>query len=488
MNNPNDDGMGDLWGDEDFSTPPPSPTPVVTVASPRPSPSSDQTKKLPEDIEAEQAFLATVAPIANSPKGHDATIRLTPEDFMDPRHRIIFEAIVALQRKEIDADVVTLKAEIESTGRLGQVGGFSQIVEVLAGDEVRKPEVLADILREKTNLRSLAAMGSRIAERALGPSSSTEILSEASEAITRLQSGTTSKQIITDMMGLLEKMEDHLPLASANLGKAMSWGDSTLDSIAPIPRGEPTLVVARPGVGKSALAIQIHAATIEQGLGTPLFLSLEMNEEMVGARLGAHLCGINSRDLLTGSYDEHATARVRSRASVLTGKFMFPSQQCPVEEIESLVRHAVDIYGVDCVILDQFSHIHPPKEAKKETFAISNSILSQRLTALAKNLNLGWVTLGQINRDGEDSRRPNMKDLADTDRLCKDAAIIFGLWNKGTDENQEVHGVLMKNRHGGYKGWSKQIDVDYGSCRFIVREQSTDSSFHPKPVIPKGWA
>lgn len=474
-----------LWEGEDFSSyPAPDPDPAPRPPKPNPLPAS--YRKLPEDTEAERAFLATVSFIANSPKGHDATSKLTPEDFMDPRHRILFEAMLALQKSETEVNAITLKNEIEAAGRLGQVGGYPTIVEILSGEEVARPEALADILREKTNLRSLAAMGSRIVESSFVLSSSDQIISEASEAITRLQSGIKSKQLITNMADLLEDLDNQKAITSANGGRAMSWGDESLDSMCPIPRGEPTLVVARPGVGKSALAIQIYVATIEKRLGKPLFLSLEMGREKIKARLAAHLSGLNSREFRDATYDTRAIEKIRSRQNVLfDGCFMFPNQQCPVEEIESLVRHAVDIHGVDCIILDQFSHIHAPKEAKKETFAISNSILSQRLTALAKNLNLGWVTLGQINRDGEDSRRPNMKDLADTDRLCKDAAVIFGLWNKGTDENQEVHGVIMKNRDDGHKGWSKQIDVDYGSCRFIVRENQTDSSFHVPEV--KGW-
>jgi replicative DNA helicase len=224
------------------------------------------------------------------------------------------------------------------------------------------------------------------------------------------------------------------------------------------------------------MAIQILVATIERGLGTPLFLSLEMGRDKVKARVAAHLSEVNSRVFRDGQYDGGMVERIIDRKRVLSGmKTMFPKQQCRVEEIEALVQHAVDVHGITCVVLDQFSHVAAPKESLKENYAIANAQISKHLTALAKNLNLGWVTLAQINKDGEDSRRPTMKDLAATDRLAQDAAVIFGMWNKGTDENQEVWGTVMKNRDDGFKGWHKPLAADLGTCSFRVTEFYTET-------------
>ena len=425
---------------------------------------------MPESIEAEAAFLSSCV----WGGALDACLTLEAKDFHHPTHQMVFTAIRAIQKRQSEVNALTIKDELEVSGQLGKVGGYTSLVELLSTEDVERPQVLADIIREKAKLRQLIHTGSRIVERASGLGDYSEIISEASEAITRLAMDDPGKQLITDMSDLMDDLEAGRQITTQNGGKAMSWGDETLDRLCPIPRGEPTLIVARPGVGKSALGLQILVSTIEKGLGKPLFLSLEMNREKVKARLAAHLSGVNSRAFRDGDYRQDAVDRVNYRKRVLSGmRVMFPNQQCQVEEIESLVRHAVDIHRIDCVILDQFSHIHAPREAKKENFAIANSMLSQKLTALAKNLNLGWVTLGQLNRDGEDSRRPNMKDLADTDRLSKDAAVIFGMWNKGDSETQETHGTIIKNRDDGFKGWARRLQVDYGTCTFKCLEQET---------------
>lgn len=433
--------------------------------------------KMPEDIEAEKTFLSTCCAIGQKHIAAEFTAQVTEDAFVHPAHRIVYQAIRALLAEDAEISSITLKATIEKMGKLNQVGGFVGIVELLAFDDSGDPAKIVSILNEKLALRRLIALGGQIIEKAAsGMSDPIEVLSVASEGITRLASGTNDKHLITDMTDLLDDLAEGKAITTEHGGMAMSWGDDTLDRICPIPRGEPTIVCARPGCGKSAMAIQVIVSTVEKGLGKPLFLSLEMGREKVKARLAAHLSEVNSRAFRDGQYDSGAIEKILHRKHILSGfKTMFPKQQCKVEEIEALVKHAVDVHGITCVVLDQFSHVAPPREAGKESYAIANAQTSKHLTALAKNLNLGWVTLAQINKDGDDNRRPTMKDLAATDRLVQDAAVIFGLWNKGTDENQEVWGTLMKTRDEGWKGWAKQLAADYGTCTFKVQEYQTEA-------------
>lgn len=432
--------------------------------------------RLPEDTDAERSFIATVAAPGGGRVCLDAILEADPADFVHPACKTVLTAAKSVVAKDIPVDSLTLKAELEVMGTLNLVGGYPGLVELLAGEDVERPQVLLEIIRQKSKLRQLIHVGSKMVRSACGHGEYAEIVSEASEAITRLAIDGPKTQIITDLTDLLDDLAEGRHITTENGGRAMSWGDDTLDRICPIPRGEPTIVCARPGCGKSALAIQILVATVERNLGKPLFLSLEMGREKVKARMAAHLSGVNSRAFRDGQYDGAMIERIVDRKRVLSGmNVMFPMQQCRVEEIESLVKHAVEIHGVTSVVLDQFSHVGPPREASKDNYAIANAQISKHITALAKNLNLGWVTLAQINKDGEDSRRPTGKDLAATDRIYQDAAVAFGLWNKGNDENQEVWGTIMKNRDDGFKGWAKKLAADYGTCVFRVQESETSS-------------
>lgn len=441
--------------------------------------------EMPCDITSEASFLATIAWWGNTRESRDACRSLDVTDFYNPTHRYIFEAIRSLQLRESEISLVTVNGELERVGKINVVGGFPGLTNVLSSDVVENVEVLTGFIKAKTKLRELISIGSKIAAMASSPSTDPEdVISTASEAITRLASAQGAGQIITDMSDLAVDLQEGRAITTENGGRAMSWGDDTLDNICPIPRGEPVLIVARPGVGKSALGcIQVPVATYLKGLGKPLVLSLEMGRQKVKARMAAHLTGTNSRAFRDAHYTKRDIDIVASQTELLTGiKWMFPKQECPVEEIESLVHYGIEVHGIDCIVLDQFSHLKAPKEARNEPFAMANAALSRRLTAMAKNLNLGWVTLGQINRDGDDSRRPTMKDLADTDRLAKDAAVILGLWNTGSDENQQVWATIMKNRDDGFKGWAKRLASDYGTCTFRVMESETSDPFK-KPTM-----
>lgn len=435
--------------------------------------------KMPEDLEAEASFISTCCAPGVGLAGPEAASTLIADDFAHPYHRLMFMALRELQKKDSEVNALTLKAEMERQGTLVKVGGFVTLTETLMKDDVERPMILAEIIKEKSRLRTLIKTGGKIIEKALGHGDYLEIVSEASEAVTKLAMADPGKQIITDLTDLIDDLSEGRQITTANGGHAMSWGDDTLDRLCPIPRGEPTIVCARPGVGKSCIAIQILVATIEKGYGKPLFLSLEMGREKIKARLAAHLAGVNSRVFRDAQYDKEAIDRVWERKRVLSGmKVMFPNQQCRVEEIESLTKHAVEIYGVDSIIIDQFSHIAAPREAKNEIYAIANARTSAHITAMVKNLNLGCVMLAQINKDGDDNRRPTKKDLAASDRIIQDAAVAFGLWNKGVDGTPEVWGTIMKNRDEGMEGWAKKLEVDYGTCRFKVEEGET--VFTPK--------
>ena len=464
------DPMGNLWGDE--------PTTAKSLNKST-DPLHLVPNELPSDQVSEKSFLATIAYWGNSPKAVDLCIGLTDKDFYAPQHRILFNVVRSLQAQGAEINFVTLQNELQKAGMLDRVGGFQGLTDILQAEEVDKPDVLAGFIKEKSALREIISIGSKMAQNASALGEPQEIISTASEALTRLATGNPMRELISDMSDLIDDVLEGKAITTENGGRAMSWGDDMLDSICPIPRGEPTLIVARPGVGKSALGcIQVPVATYLKGLGKPLVLSLEMNRQKIKARLAGHISGTNSREFRDASYKAHDVEAIAKQRELLGGiKWMFPKQECPVEEIESLINYAIDVHGIDCVVLDQFSHLLPPQAARKEPFAMGNAALSRRITALAKNLNLGWVTLGQINREGDDSRRPNMKDLADTDRLAKDAAVIFGLWNVGQGDVQEVWGTIIKNRDDGHKGWARKLSSDYGTCHFNVEEQETKLTF-----------
>ena len=84
--------------------------------------------QLPQNIEAEQSVLA--ACLLNGEVTEEAVMRLRPENFFRPAHRIIFEAIISLTNRHIPVDPIALADTLKSTGQLEAVGGKAYLIEL----------------------------------------------------------------------------------------------------------------------------------------------------------------------------------------------------------------------------------------------------------------------------------------------------------------------------------------------------------------------
>ena len=105
-------------------------------------------ERLPEDIDCERSFLATCCAPGAGYVAADAVGLLLPEDFVHPAHKAIFVALVAVMGRQEEVNSLSLKVQLEVDGTLNRVGGFPGLVEVLAGEDVERPQILANVILE----------------------------------------------------------------------------------------------------------------------------------------------------------------------------------------------------------------------------------------------------------------------------------------------------------------------------------------------------
>ena len=141
---------------------------------------ADEFAKVQEDIRAEESFLATCGTEGREREAFQACASLEPEDFSDPKHRLIFKSLKKLLGDDVDVNLLTLKDALEKDGSLSRIGGVSTLVEVLAKDDVGNPDFLVEIIKEKSRLR--------------------QIIREVHKASAKASSGEDSRQIITDLL------------------------------------------------------------------------------------------------------------------------------------------------------------------------------------------------------------------------------------------------------------------------------------------------
>src|SRR5664279_5640051 len=123
-------------------------------------------ERLPEDIEAERALLATCCAAGAELAATEIVFSLTDEDFVHPAHRSVFRALRSLIEAQIEVNSLTLKDALDQAGDLSRVGGFTGLVELLSAEEVGRPQVLADLLVRKRKLRQLIRLGAQLVRQA----------------------------------------------------------------------------------------------------------------------------------------------------------------------------------------------------------------------------------------------------------------------------------------------------------------------------------
>lgn len=428
------------------------------------------TQRLPEDLEAERALLATLCAPGNEHSARLTIPSLRDDDFVHPAHRAVFAALGATLRSGLEVNAITLRDQLERDGLCGRVGGYQGLVELLSFDEVGRPQVLADLLARKRRQRELMRLAWHLARRAADEEDTPEaLIHEAQQTLARIaQSGVANEA--EGWMEILHQMSSFEPFRVGNSDRGGWWGIPSLDDVAPIPAGEFAVVGARPGVGKTALMTQIGVESARRGIKT-LIVSLELPLMTARARIASHLTAIAVPSLKRGDYNAHAVSVVGQQSGTLEfGRLVAPPAGRPWPQLEALIRQEVDRYGVSLVLLDQFDKIGRPAVTKGSSEAYAFGAVSTGILGLAKDLSIGFVLLAQLKGDAE-GREPGLGDFADSDRPAKDGGVVLGLYR---DRSESLKAKILKNRDGAWVG--RRIPLDFRGEAQRFREMSTDES------------
>jgi hypothetical protein len=142
-----------------------------------------------------------------------------------------------------------------------------------------------------------------------------------------------------------------------------------------------------------------------------------------------------------------------------------------------MIRHEVDRYGVQLVLLDQFDKIGRPSIQKGSSEAYAFGAVSTGIVGLTQELGIGFVLCCQLKGDAE-GREPTLADHADSDRPGKDSAVVLHLWR---NKDNALKGKIQKNRDGSNVG--RRLDLELlGHCQTIrevdseITDRKTQSS------------
>jgi len=421
-------------------------------------------ERLPEDIEAERAILATCCAPGLEQEAAEVVFRLKADDFVHPGHRALFHALVKLLETDLEVNAITLKDALDRAGDLSRVGGFAGLVEILSGEEVRNPQILADLLIRKRKLRELIRLGAQLVRKAAAEEDLPEALVElAGQELFSVAQEQDKRGLETIAHVAQESYQNLLDRLEGRGSSGLRVGFSRLDSLTQgFQPGNLIVLAARPGIGKTALALNwlLHAS-MRFRAHAALF-SLEMSKEEVFNRLLSSHSRVDLKAVAHGQFDENIhRALLEARDELIRQPiFICDRAAITVREITAMVDRLCTQSNqkLDLLIVDYLQLISSPQDSRaaRQTESVRIGEISRSLKLLAKERNIPVVVLSQLNREVEhrQSGRPQLSDLRDSGAIEQDADIVMFIHRKmkpvmeGEEPEKSAELLVSKHRNG----------------------------------------
>ena len=402
-------------------------------------PQLDALKLPPHSVEAEQSILGGLL-LDNEAADRIGDV-ITEDDFYSDAHRVIYRHVMQLGGEGKPVDVVTLSEALDSTQKLDYVGGLAYlgalVQNVPTSANIRH---YADIVRERSILRQLAATAGEIADAAYNPlgRSAKNVLDDAEAKVLHIAEqgsrGQRTFALLKDLLaGVVDRIETLYNRDDPSDVTGIATGFTDLDRITSgLQPGDLVIVAGRPSMGKSSLAVNIgeHVA-LELKLPVAVF-SMEMGASQLAMRMIGSVGKLDQTKLRTGRLGPEDWERLSSALGRLSDAPILIDETPALNAIEvrSRARRLQKQYGqLGLVIVDYLQLMEAQSSGENRATEISE--ISRAMKSLAKELKVPVMALSQLNRSLEQrpNKRPVMSDLrecvtGDTLVLCSDGSRI----------------------------------------------------------------
>lgn len=444
---------------------------------------SAQTQ-LPMNMEAEKAVLGAM--LMDTDAIADAHELVRPEHFYSERHQILYSAILRLFERNIAIDPVSLSNDLRSAGKLETIGGANFIFEV-AGSVATSANVRhhAELVLERYQQRRLLALAQNIQAKLSAPVADNEELFTSTEAeilaIREQETGKGAHRIGESLVWFMDKLEEQRQAKRKIAG--ISTGFDNLDELTGgIMPGETCILAARPGVGKSAFALNMAyaAASFDPHLYEQiptLFFSLEMTEQQILKRLYSMATRINGSDIRHARLDDSQMKTLHDESNRLYDLPLYIDDRVGLNALEMMMvaRRMKRRHGIKLIVVDylQIMGTHSRGRNREQEVAENMRLLS----GMGKKFDCAMLVLSQLSRasvqNGED-KAPHLHHLRESGAIEQDANMVMFLHPEecGGVETGGTRVLVEKNRDDNC---GERVLQFYGE--FTLFEQRAVASF-----------
>ncbi|MDD4815730.1 MAG: replicative DNA helicase [Clostridia bacterium] len=389
-------------------------------------------KILPNSLEAEQAVLACVLIDEEAPL--NILAKLKADDFYSQAHKTIYQKMLDIYAENKPVDFVTLVDKLERANELETVGGLDYITSLTNNlPSASNFKHYLNIVKNHSKLRNLIDAGQKITEVAFEKENSQEAMAFAEKQIFDLAQSEDSSSLQHIEKGL-KKVIDKFDLIAkdSSVLRGIPTGFKEFDHITNgLQNSDLILLAARPGVGKTSLAMNIiNNSAITYGKKCAVF-SLEMPLEQLAQRSLCSVACVSMEKALNGTLSEKDWQALWTANKTLNGASIFVDDNglnTPMD-ILSKCRRLKREKGLDLVMIDYLQLMKSGLNTENRVLEISE--ITRNLKITAKELNIPIILLSQLSRAVEtrNDHRPMLSDLRDSGAIEQDADIVLFIYN-----------------------------------------------------------
>ena len=482
----------------------------------------DTPISLPHNLDAEAALLGAM--LIDNRLVDEIMQKTDTAHFFDPLHGRIFDSIINMvANKNMIANPVTLRPLFENDEAMKEVGGVTYLAKLTeSGAALIGAKDFASQVYDLALLRELITVGRDMVERAIDTSEDVDPKTQIEEAETALyrvaesggESGSTQSfaKAATEAVKMTER--------ALNSGGKVSGFTTGFDSLnthfGGLHKSDLTILAARPGMGKTALATNIgfNAALryardkedgIEPSLGAPVaFFSLEMSADQLATRILSEQSQIGSEKLRKGSISKEEFRNLARAASNLESLPLYidDTPALTIAAIRTRARRMKRQYGIGIIIVDYLQLLQGSAKRGNENRVQEISEISRGLKTLAKELEVPVLALSQLSRavESREDKKPQLSDLRESGSIEQDADMVLFIYREdyyhsfgepamvseasSAEErekrsnwelkNAEISGqaqvLIAKQRHGATGVVTLHFDREYTKFSDLARE------------------
>jgi replicative DNA helicase len=424
----------------------------------------------PQNLEAETSVLGAML---FSPDGVSRAIELlqAPFFYSEP-HRAIFNAILRLFDKNQAIDLITVTEELRKSKQLDMVGGASYLTHLTASvPTAANIEYHARIVKEKSLLRSLIQVATRIIQESFDPTGEGgAVLDRAEQLIFDVSQHRIEGKfvrvgdIVRDSIEAIDKLyqrKEHVT------GIATGFHDFDTKT-AGLQKSDLIVIAGRPSMGKSAFVTGI-AEHVSMVSNQPVaFFSLEMSKEQLVQRMLCSHARVNSQHVRTGYLSHTDWPKLTSAAGKISEAPLFidDTPGMSVLELRAKARRLKSQHGLSLVVVD---YLQLMEGRSKESRQQEISEISRSLKALARELKTPVIAISQLSRavESRTGNRPQLSDLRESGAIEQDADVVVFLFR------EEYYNPTEENRNKAEAILAKQRNGPTGSCDLVFLKDWT---------------